>query len=360
MNLKVATYAVSLYFDKKSSAEVLSCVRRVAEACGNFYMTEHEVPPHLTLGIFHASDGEVDKLKALFKEFAAAAGKAFQIEFDGVDSFLDKVAFLRIAEASRARLIELNTMLHKLFLASFEAGGNQNYLPQNWLPHVALAVKLKNDQLEKTMNLISEQPEILPKSAKVVSLGLAQCKPYEEVSRVSLCADTLTPLQRHKNMAAIRSTGNKLEVTLRSKLFRCGFRFRKNDRRLSGSPDIVFPHYNAVVFINGCFWHAHGQTFETVEAPSAFSARMPHSYAAANCAKFHFPHSNVDFWQKKFMRNRSRDLRNFAELLDGGWRICIVWECAITGANKNEKIDNVVEKIVYWLEEEPHEPWFEI
>lgn len=60
------------------------------------------------------------------------------------------------------------------------------------------------------------------------------------------------------------------------------------------------------------------------------------------------------------MRNRSRDLRNFAELLDGGWRICIVWECAITGANKNEKIDNVVEKIVYWLEEEPHEPWFEI
>ncbi len=176
----------------------------------------------------------------------------------------------------------------------------------------------------------------------------------EEGGRTS---DTLTPEQRHKNMAAIRSTGGKLEVALRSQLFRFGFRFRKNDKRLCGSPDIVFPHYKAVVFVNGCFWHAHGWKSGTsllksnlLEGPVLYSGR---------CSKFRMPSTNAEFWQKKFTRNRERDIRDVQKLFAEGWRVGVVWECSITGRRRAEKIRTVAEKISLWLEEGYAEPFRE-
>ncbi|MBO7484792.1 MAG: DNA mismatch endonuclease Vsr [Spirochaetaceae bacterium] len=148
--------------------------------------------------------------------------------------------------------------------------------------------------------------------------------------------DTLTPEQRHKTMSHIRSTNTSLEKSLRSQLFRCGFRFRKNDKRYTGTPDIVLPHYNAVIFVNGCFWHAHG------------------------CSKFVLPKTNTDFWKNKLEKNRERDEKTYSRLIDEGWRVCIVWECAITGRNKNDRLADAAEKIAWWLEEEPHELRVEI
>ena len=148
--------------------------------------------------------------------------------------------------------------------------------------------------------------------------------------------DTLTPSQRHKNMSHIRATGGKLEVSLRSQLFRFGFRFRKNDKRYTGTPDIVLPHYNAVIFVNGCFWHAH------------------------DCSKFKMPKTNTEFWKNKLEKNKARDEKTVARLIEEGWRVCIVWECAISGSNKKEKVTDAAEKIAWWLEEEPHELRVEI
>ncbi|MBQ3670516.1 MAG: hypothetical protein II921_03440, partial [Treponema sp.] len=89
---------------------------------------------------------------------------------------------------------------------------------------------------------------------EVRSVSLAHCHPYKETLRLPVSTDSLTPSQRHTVMSHIKSTGGSLETALRSQLFSFGFRFRKNDRRLSGSPDIVFVHYRAVIFVNGCFW----------------------------------------------------------------------------------------------------------
>ena len=162
--------------------------------------------------------------------------------------------------------------------------------------------------------------------------------------------DTLTDEQRHKNMAAIRSTGNKLETSLRSQLFSFGFRFRKNDRRLAGSPDIVFPRYRAVIFVNGCFWHAHGLfPKKTVLTLPMFGDPLPYSQ---KCAKFRFPLTNGIFWNKKFTRNTERDLLNITLLLNDGWRVGIVWECTISGKNRRGKIYDAAARISLWLEEE--------
>ena len=147
--------------------------------------------------------------------------------------------------------------------------------------------------------------------------------------------DTMTPDQRHNNMSRIRSV-SKPEVLLRSSLFAMGLRFRKNVRKLPGSPDIVFPKFKAVVFVNGCFWHGH-----------------------RHCTKFKVPSSHVLFWRRKFARNRKRDKENISALLDLGSRVGVVWECSITGSSQRQKLDNIASGISLWLEEGLATPYIE-
>lgn len=140
--------------------------------------------------------------------------------------------------------------------------------------------------------------------------------------------DTLTPEQRSLNMSKIHSKDTKPEIFLRSALFKAGFRFRKNDRRFPGTPDIVLPHYNAVIFINGCFWHGH-----------------------KNCSLFRLPKTNTEYWKKKIERNAERDKEITRKYLENGFRVGIVWECSITGKKRAQKLAKTTEDISEWLEE---------
>ena len=97
-------------------------------------------------------------------------------------------------------------------------------------------------------------------------------------------ADTKTPEERSINMSHIRSTNTKPEEKVRKYLFSKGFRYRKNDKRFPGKPDIVLPRYKAVVFVNGCFWHMHG------------------------CSRSRLPKSNLEYWQPKIQRNMGQSL----------------------------------------------------
>ncbi len=116
----------------------------------------------------------------------------------------------------------------------------------------------------------------------------------------------------HPNMGAIKSRNTRPEMLVRRYLFRQGFRYRVNDRRLPGSPDLVLPKYRTVVFVNGCFWHGH------------------------DCPKFHLPHTNRSFWQAKIVRNKERDARVASELDAMGWKVIIVWECEL--ATKEQRM----------------------
>ena len=123
-------------------------------------------------------------------------------------------------------------------------------------------------------------------------------------------ADHISPEHRSWNMQQIKAKDTKIEVQVRSWLFSRGFRFRKNDKRYPGKPDIVLPKYKTVVFINGCFWHRHkGCKYATV------------------------PKTRVEYWNEKFQRNVRNDLLHKQELESMGWKVITVWECQLKKTN---------------------------
>ena len=119
--------------------------------------------------------------------------------------------------------------------------------------------------------------------------------------------DTLTPEQRQLNMKRIKGKDTKPEMLVRRGLHARGLRFRVHDRTLSGKPDLVFPKHHTIVFVHGCFWHAHG------------------------CALSKLPATRKEFWATKLLENAARDRRTLELLQADGWRVLIIWECALRG-----------------------------
>lgn len=119
-------------------------------------------------------------------------------------------------------------------------------------------------------------------------------------------ADVHTPEQRSYNMSRIRNKSTKPEELVRKYLFSKGYRYRKNDPRLPGKPDIVLPKYKTAIFVNGCFWHGH-----------------------EGCRYFVWPKDNAEFWEAKISGNIERDQRTYTHLKKLGWRVVIIWECEL-------------------------------
>ena len=132
-------------------------------------------------------------------------------------------------------------------------------------------------------------------------------------------ADVLTPKQRSYNMSQIHGKDTKPEELVRKFLFSQGFRYRKNDARLPGKPDIVLPKYKTVIFVNGCFWHKH-----------------------EGCKYFVWPKNNADFWKDKIEKNTARDQRNYSLLRHAGWRVIIIWGCQLRPNNKEATLSKLV------------------
>lgn len=185
-DLSYSTYAVTLYFDDEVSALIGNLTASLAQIISNDYMIANKVPPHLTLGMFHVEDSDLKKLNSAFGEFAEAAckevfaGKPLELPIACPDSFLDKVLFLK--PAVNEKLVSLNKLLHQMFVPHFAPGDNRNYLPENWVPHVALAVKLTHEQFEKGMEFLKDQNV---DNVKIVSIGLAKCNPYTSVAEIN-------------------------------------------------------------------------------------------------------------------------------------------------------------------------------
>ena len=131
-------------------------------------------------------------------------------------------------------------------------------------------------------------------------------------------ADKFSKETRSYNMSQIKCKDTKPEIMVRKYLFSRGLRFRKNDKRYPGTPDIVLPKYNTVVFVHGCFWHLHD-----------------------GCKYAVMPKSNVDFWEKKLYGNRERDKKNMQQLEEMGWNIITVWECQL----KKDKIEQTLKEL---------------
>ncbi|MBE70086.1 MAG: very short patch repair endonuclease [Thalassospira sp.] len=137
-------------------------------------------------------------------------------------------------------------------------------------------------------------------------------------------ADIVSPATRSRMMSGIRSKNTKPEQVIRSALHREGFRFRLHRKDLPGHPDLVLPRYKAIVFVHGCFWHGH------------------------DCHLFRLPSSRQEFWNEKIGKNRARDQEQHAALLEAGWRIATIWECALKGRTRLP-LSEVVTACSFWL-----------
>ncbi len=134
--------------------------------------------------------------------------------------------------------------------------------------------------------------------------------------------DIVDPQTRSRMMSRIRGRNTRPEVGLRRALHARGLRYRLHDRRLPGRPDIVFPRFRAACFVHGCFWHRH-----------------------SGCRYATTPATRAAFWAAKFEANVIRDARNRLDLLAVGWRVAVVWECALRGRG----YDSMAEALHEWL-----------
>lgn len=140
--------------------------------------------------------------------------------------------------------------------------------------------------------------------------------------------DTVDLKTRSKMMSSVRSKDTKLEVEIRKRLFAMGFRYRLYPRGLPGKPDLVLKKHKTVIFINGCFWHLHGCEYSSI------------------------PQTRTKWWKEKLEGNRKRDLVNINKLHKDGWKIVIIWECAIRKTRpdmRGDKLDNLTKSISNFL-----------
>ena len=133
----------------------------------------------------------------------------------------------------------------------------------------------------------------------------------------------MTPEQRFKCMSHNRAKNTGPELKLRHVLWRYGFRYRINDKRLPGTPDIVLPKYRTVIFIHGCFWHGH-----------------------KDCKYYTVPKTNTEFWTAKVTRNQQRDQEVWRQLEAKGWYVIIVWECELKKYRFEDTVNSVAAEIV--------------
>ena len=136
-------------------------------------------------------------------------------------------------------------------------------------------------------------------------------------------ADNHSKEARSFNMSQIRSSDTNPEILVRKYLFSRGLRFRKNDKRYPGHPDIVLPKYKTIIFVHGCFWHQHN-----------------------NCHYAKMPASNVDYWKEKLAKNINRDYKVQNELIKQGWRVIVVWECQLKNSLKNATLERLYNQII--------------
>ncbi len=134
--------------------------------------------------------------------------------------------------------------------------------------------------------------------------------------------DVHSPVVRSYNMSRIKGKNTKPEILVRKFLFSKGFRYRLHVKNLPGKPDIVFPKYKTVVFVNGCFWHAH-----------------------EGCKYFVMPKTRTDWWINKLSINTQKDGENFSKLAVLGWKIIVIFECELKSNKRIKTLSNLLDEL---------------
>lgn len=136
--------------------------------------------------------------------------------------------------------------------------------------------------------------------------------------------DVVDSATRSRMMAGIQGKNTKPELLVRKYLHGYGLRYRLHAKELPGKPDLIFPKYKVAIFVHGCFWHGH------------------------NCRLFKLPATRTEFWKNKITANKERDIRVRRQLVASGWRVAVVWECALKGMVESDK-RLIMESLATWI-----------
>ena len=148
--------------------------------------------------------------------------------------------------------------------------------------------------------------------------------------------DKFSAEQRHTMMAFVKSKDTKPEMIVRTGLWKRGFRYRLNHKRLPGHPDLVLRKYRTCIFVNGCFWHGHFVELDKMER--------------SQCCRI--PNTNRAFWAAKIRRNKERDKEEQRKLAEMGWHCITVWECELTPKRCEETLESIVFTLNHiWLQD---------
>lgn len=132
--------------------------------------------------------------------------------------------------------------------------------------------------------------------------------------------DIFSVEKRSQIMSQIKSRDSKQELFIRKITHSMGYRYRLHNKIFPGKPDLVFPKYKKVIFVNGCFWHGH-----------------------QNCKRATLPSTNTEFWKSKISGNIKRDEITYSALRKLGWQYLIIWQCQIKESNK-EMLKDIISK----------------
>ena len=124
-------------------------------------------------------------------------------------------------------------------------------------------------------------------------------------------------------MSRISGKDTKPEMMVRKFLHANGFRYSLHRKDLPGKPDIVLPKYDTVIFVHGCFWHAH-----------------------EGCKYFKIPKTRTEWWKNKLLANRDRDQKHIQQLEESGWKVIVVWECDLKKGNRVNTLNHLIDQIV--------------
>lgn len=134
-------------------------------------------------------------------------------------------------------------------------------------------------------------------------------------------ADTVSPVERSRIMAAVRGANTGPELRVRRLVHAMGYRYRLHVKALPGTPDLVFPRLRKVIFVSGCFWHMH------------------------TCGRCRIPATRRPYWLAKLERNARRDRRTRRQLRKAGWQVLVVWECQ-TQAKSLERLRRRIDRFL--------------
>lgn len=139
-----------------------------------------------------------------------------------------------------------------------------------------------------------------------------------------LMTDVHKPETRSWNMSRIRSKDTKPELIVRKFLHKNGLRYRLNDPKLPGKPDIVLPKYRTIILVHGCFWHGH-----------------------ENCHYFVVPQTRTEWWLNKIEQTKQRDHHIFEQLTLLNWNVITIWECQLKPRTADETLNSLLQALLY-------------